>query len=106
MNQHPEEPIEATGTVVFLLFNAGTKSEGHVPFLYVKQGTMYKLFLKNDNPFENKGFLPYDGKRVRVSGILKENIKDVYAAGTLIADSVMLEDETADNPFPSTSESE
>jgi hypothetical protein len=94
MNQHAEEQIETIGTVVFLQFNTGTKSEGKVPFLYIDRDTVYKLVLKGDNPFENRGFVPFDGKRVRVTGVKKENIKKEYAAGTLIADSVVPEEKT------------
>ena len=93
MNRHIEEPIEANGTIVFLLFNTGTKSEVKVPFLYIDQDTVYKLVLKGDNPFENKGILPFDGKRVRVTGVKKESIKKEYAAGTLVADSIVPEAE-------------
>ena len=93
MNRHIEEPIEANGTIVFLLFNTGTKSEAKVPFLYIDRDTMFKLFLKGDNPFENKGLLPFDGKRVHVTGIKKEDIRKEYAAGTLIADSIVPVDE-------------
>ena len=98
MNQHTEGPIEATGTVVFLLFGAGTKSEAKVPFLYVNKDIMYKLFLKGDNPFENNGLIPFDGKRVRVSGINKENIKKELAQGTLVADSIVPEEEPDQTP--------
>lgn len=98
MNRYHEEPVEATGTVVFLLFNAGTKSEGRFPFLYVNRDTVYKLCLKGDNPFENNGFAPYDGKRVRVSGIKVENIQKIYAAGTLIADTVTPEEPPEEPP--------
>lgn len=92
MNRYIEEQIETAGTVVFLLFNVGTKSEAKVPFLYIDKDTMYKLVLKGDNPFENKGLLPFDGKRVRVTGKKKEDIKKEYVAGTLVADSVVPEE--------------
>lgn len=97
MNQYPEEPIEATGTVVFLLSNIGTKSERVIPFLYVSQNTMYKLHLRGDDSFEERGLFPYDGKRVIVSGVKIEDIKKSVAAGTLIADTVVLEGEQ-ENP--------
>ena len=93
MNRHAEEPIETTGTVVFLLFGAGTKSEAKVPFLYIDKDTMYKLLLKGDNPFENTSLLHFDGKRVKVSGVAKENIRPELAKGTLVADSVVPEEE-------------
>ena len=79
MNRHIEEPIETTGTVVFLLFNVGTKSEAKVPFLYIDRDIMYKLVLKGDNPFENKRLFPFDGQRVRVTGVKKETIKKELA---------------------------
>ena len=98
MIQYPEEPIEATGTVVFLLSNIGTKSEGVFPFLYVNQNTKYKLHLRGDDSFEERGLFPYDGKRVKVSGVKIEDIKKGVAAGTLIADTVVLEDEQENPP--------
>jgi len=101
MTQHAEEQIETVGTVVFLLFNTGTKSEAKVPFLYINQDTVYKLVLKGDNPFENKGILPFDGKRVRVTGVKKESIKKEYAVGTLIADSITPEGDLKSRPVPS-----
>ena len=97
MNRQIEEPLKATGTVVFLLFAAGTKSEAKVPFLYVNRDTMYKLLLKGDNPFENRGILPFDGKRVRVTGVKKVNIREQIAAGTLVADSIVPEVEEPEN---------
>ena len=98
MNHYPEEPIETTGTVVFLLSNIGTKSEGVLPFLYVSQNTMYKLHLRGDDSFEERGLSPYDGKRVIVSGVKIEDIKKSVAAGTLIADTVVLADEPESPP--------
>ena len=98
MNHYPEEPIETTGTVVFLLSNIGTKSEGILPFLYVSQNTMYKLHLRGDDSFEERGLFPYDGKRVIVSGVKIEDIKKSVAAGTLIADTVVLADEPESPP--------
>lgn len=100
MNRYAEEFVEAVGTVVFLLSNAGTKSEERIPFLYVNRNLMYQLYLKGDNPFENKGFLPYDGKRVRVSGVKKENVKKIYAEGTLIADTVAPAEDPESAPGP------
>lgn len=99
MNQYPEEPIEATGTVIFLLSNIGTKSEGVFPFLYVNRDTRYKLHLKGDDTFEEKGLSPYDGKRVKVSGVKIEDIKKSVAAGTLVADTVVI---LADEPVTPT----
>lgn len=62
------------GTVVFLKANEGSKSEGLLPRLYEgKDKPLLSLFLRNDNPFENKGLHPYDGVRVEVTGIIGSN---------------------------------
>lgn len=62
------------GTVVFLKANSGSKSECCLPHLYVGKDTpILQLFMKNDNPFENKALLPYDGVRVRVEGCVGRN---------------------------------
>ena len=71
-----------TGTVIYLRTNEGSKSECVAPFLY--QGRNVKptrLVLKDDNPFENNGFIKYDGTVVSVSGQLSSN-------GTFVAESV------------------
>ncbi|MBR4673255.1 MAG: hypothetical protein IKP00_02225 [Victivallales bacterium] len=69
------------GTVVFLQANQGSKSEGGVPCLYIKRGEIVKLLLRDDNPFENKGLLPYDGKYLEVAGKRKSN-------GTFIVEQI------------------
>jgi hypothetical protein len=104
MSRHQEEPVEVAGTVIFLMVNEGTKSEGRFPFLYVNRDAVYKLYLRGDNPFENNGLLPYDGKRVRVSGVKTENTKKSYAAGTLTVDAVAPEGRPEDQEKTSGSE--
>jgi hypothetical protein len=89
MKRHAEKPIEATGTVVFLLFNIGSKSEGRYPFLYVDRDTVYRLSLKEAVSYDDRELLPYDGKRVKASGVLSEDIRQEFAVGTLVADSVV-----------------
>lgn len=59
---------EYTGIVIFLKSNAGTKSEGTFPFLYVNKDLIIKIYKEDDNPFENKELLPFDGKKVKIMG--------------------------------------
>jgi len=71
------------GVIVYLLAHQGSKSEGVYPFLYQgRDKQMVKLFLKGDNPFENKGLLVYDGKKVKLSGTLSRT-------GTFVVESVI-----------------
>ena len=64
---------ELTGTVFFLESNRRSKSEGLFPYLYINMGERVKLLLKGDNPFENSGLKPYDGKSVVIIGTKKSN---------------------------------
>ena len=72
-NETTNETEQRAGTVVFLQANPDSKSEGVFPFLYVSKDEIVKLFFKGDNPFENTGLLPYDGKRVELKGRKKRN---------------------------------
>lgn len=66
-----QESVQQTlkGVVVFLRENEGSKSEAILPFLYQGKGaSLVRLFLKGDNPFENKGFTDCDGKTVELTG--------------------------------------
>ncbi len=56
------------GTVIFIEKNIGSKSEGVFPFLYLNKDNRVPIMLRNDNPFENRGLLPFDGKTVEVTG--------------------------------------
>lgn len=60
--------MELTGTIIFKMANVGSKSENLDPFLYVNKENCTPIWRKGDNPFENKGFDEYDGKKVTVSG--------------------------------------
>jgi hypothetical protein len=63
-----EEEVKE-GVVIFLKSNEGSKSECSLPYLYLgKNIPLQALFMENDNPFENNGFLDYDGCRIRVFG--------------------------------------
>ena len=58
------------GTIIFLPDKIGSKSEAVYPFLYVNRDTCFKVLLKNDNPFENRGLVPFDGKFVEIVGAM------------------------------------
>ena len=58
------------GTIMFLPDNVGSKSEAVYPFIYVSRDVYFKVLLKDDNPFENKGLMPFDGKLVEIVGAM------------------------------------
>lgn len=66
--ENQEEIKTLTGTVIFQKTNEGSKSESIQPFLYVNQNEIVHIFMKNSNPFENKGLQEYDGKIVSAKG--------------------------------------
>lgn len=74
------------GVIVFLKVNETSKSEAILPFLYVDANTIpISVLLENDNPFENKGLLSFDGKKVILTGItapsgtfIINEIKELY----------------------------
>ena len=75
--------VKLRGTIVFLKANEGSKSEVAVPFLYQDRDTpLRKVMRRNDNPFENNGFLSYDGKPVEISG-------EIALSGTFVVDEVL-----------------
>lgn len=71
-----------TGTVKYLPFAQGTKSESLRPYILLGKGSRILLYKKSDNPFENNFFASFDGQKVRVSGEIVN--------GTLEVDSVEL----------------
>ena len=74
--------IRLQGTIVFLKANEGSKSEALVPFLYQSRDVpLQKVMRRDDNPFENNGFTPYDGKTVEISG-------EIAVSGTFVVDEV------------------
>lgn len=62
--------IVLRGTIIYLLANSGSKSEGVYPHLYQDRETKIKVFKEGDNPFENHGFDDFDGKLVELKGSL------------------------------------
>lgn len=91
-NEQKETRERLTGTVVWWIENAGSKSEAALPHLYVGRETPPVVLMKEgDNPFENNSLQPYDGRRVTVVGERNAN-------GVLIVESVETEKvSTTDN---------
>lgn len=76
------ESQKLSGTVVFVKTNIGSKSEATVPYLKIGAETpLLKILLRNDNPFENKGMVAYDGKLVELTG-------ELAPSGTFIVDEI------------------
>lgn len=76
------ESQKLSGTVVFVKTNIGSKSEATVPCLKIGNDTpLLKILLRNDNPFENKGMVAYDGKFVELTG-------ELAPSGTFIVDEI------------------
>ena len=91
-NEQNEARERLSGTVVWWIENAGSKSEAALPHLYVGRETPPVVLMKEgDNPFENNSLQPYDGRRVTVVGERNAN-------GVLIVESVETEKmSTTDN---------
>lgn len=85
------------GTIIFQRLNAGSKSDAAYPMLYVCKETSFKLLLKGDNPFENKGLLPYDGKFVEICGEKGRSSFIVETVKLLLPES---QDAVAPSPTP------
>jgi hypothetical protein len=64
------------GTILFVLINVGSKSEGQHPFLYEGNGVFRKVWLDGDISFAGDKLREYDGKYVSLSGEADEN--DVF----------------------------
>lgn len=62
------ELIELKGTLVFLPFAVGSKSESIRPFLYITKDDIIKIMKTGDNPFENNALGPFDGHFLSVRG--------------------------------------
>ena len=74
VNVNPEDLTKLYGTIIFYRTAQGSKSERLAPFLYQSRDVEpLRVFLKNDNPFENKGLLQYDGRFVALTGSMSPN---------------------------------
>ena len=65
MEDYPDVTVRR-GTVIFLDSFAGSKSQSVLPYLYESVDSCVRIMLKGDNPFENAGLCPYDGKMVEI----------------------------------------
>lgn len=60
---------EFTGTIIYVMQNAGSKSESKQPFLYFsKEEEMLHVMYEGDNPFEASKLTEFDGSKVTVKG--------------------------------------
>jgi len=80
--ENENSKIRMHGTIIFLKTNEGSKSEAFLPFLYRnREVPLQKVMLRDDNPFENNGFVPYDGKTIEISG-------EIALSGTFVVDEI------------------
>lgn len=66
-----------SGFIQYKTFAEGTKSESSRPYIILENGSQILLYKMNDNPFENKGLLEFEGKNVSVEGELVNGIFEV-----------------------------
>ena len=64
--------MELRGIVIFKLSNVGSHSEGVFPYLYIGKGEFVKIYMIDDNPFENNFLQEYDSKKVILEGEFNE----------------------------------
>ena len=60
--------MKLKGTVIFRLANVGSQSEGVFPYLYVGDAEFIKIYVIDDNPFENELLKKYDGVLIEAEG--------------------------------------
>ena len=60
--------VEMKGTIVFLPYAVGSKSESLKPFLYINKDEVIRIMMKGDNPFENNSLISHDGHFVLIKG--------------------------------------
>ena len=68
-------PIKITGTVIFMPSNTNSKSETALPYLYSSKNEVVQIYFEGDNPFENNTLVPFDGKKISVTGYKKSDKK-------------------------------
>lgn len=69
--------MKFTGIVKYLPFAEGTKSESLRPYIILGKGSRILLYKKDDNPFENKFFKAFEGKKVNLEGELENGTLNV-----------------------------
>ena len=60
--------MELKGIIIFKLSNIDSNSEAILPYLYVGNAQYVKIYLVDDNPFENNMLKAYDSKNVIIEG--------------------------------------
>ena len=75
---------ELEGVVVFLPFGAGSKSESLKPFLYIDRDTKVRIWVKDDNPFENRLLSSFDGKYVIIKGNFNKEVFEIAEMNTKV----------------------
>ena len=68
-------PVKITGTVIFMPSNTSSKSEAVLPYLYNNKNEVVQIYFEGDNPFENNTLVPFDGKKISVTGYKKSDKK-------------------------------
>lgn len=74
------------GKIQYKFFAQGTKSESKRPFICFENGTQILLYKKDDNPFENNGFLSFEDKTVEVEGDLVNGVFEVTSVKEYVAE--------------------
>lgn len=68
-----------TGVIEYKIFAEGTKSESLRPYIVLENGGRILLYKKGDNPFENKGFAGFEGKKIIAEGELVDGVFEVLS---------------------------
>ncbi len=69
------------GTIVFMLTNIGSKSEGIKPFLYIGKGKFLEIWMSGDESMSGDMLIPYDGQQIAVHG--EVNDYDIFIIETI-----------------------
>lgn len=74
---HNYSMTKITGIVEYKTFAERTKSESLRPYIIMENGSRILLYKREDNPFENKGFKEFEGKKVTAEGELVNGVFEV-----------------------------
>lgn len=66
-----------TGIIEYKTFAERTKNESLRPYIILENGSQILLYKKGDNPFENKGFTEFEGKKITAEGELVNGVFEV-----------------------------
>lgn len=76
-DQSKLEEVVMEGTIIFRQIDITSKSNRARPFLCRNKDRIIPLFVKGDNPFENKTLQKYDGKQVEITGGFRNNVFEI-----------------------------